>query len=69
MAPDKDRRWIFDNIQLLNLFKEVNNSNPKKSPGYDLITGKIPKELSIIKIKYLTQLLNAVLLKGYFRAQ
>jgi hypothetical protein len=50
--------------------QEVMNSlNPKKSSGYDLITGKILKELSIIGIKYLTQLLNAVLLKGYFLAQ
>jgi hypothetical protein len=42
---------------------------PKKSSGYDLITGKILKELPIIGIKYLTQLFNAVLLKGYFPAQ
>jgi hypothetical protein len=39
------------------------------NPGYDLITGKILKELSIIGIKYRTQLFNAVLLKGYFPAQ
>jgi hypothetical protein len=36
---------------------------------YDLITGKILKELPIIGIKYLTQLFNAALLKGYFSAQ
>jgi hypothetical protein len=33
------------------------------------ITGKVLKELPIIGIKYLTQLFNAVLLKGYFPAQ
>jgi hypothetical protein len=43
--------------------------NPKKSSDYDLITGKILKELPIIGIKYLTQLFSAVLLKGYFPAK
>jgi hypothetical protein len=47
----------------------INSLNPNKSPGYDLITGKILKELPTIGIKYLTQLFNAVLLKGYFLAQ
>jgi hypothetical protein len=47
----------------------INSLNPKKSSGYDLITGKILKELPIIGIKYLTQLFNAILLKGYFPAQ
>jgi hypothetical protein len=37
--------------------------------GFELIAGKILKELPIIGIKYLTQLFNAVLLKGYFPAQ
>jgi hypothetical protein len=32
----------------------VNNLKTKKSPGYDLITGKILKELPINGIKYLT---------------
>jgi hypothetical protein len=38
----------------------INSLNPKKSSGYDLITGKILKELPIVGIKYLTQLFNAV---------
>jgi hypothetical protein len=47
--------------------QEVTNSlNPEKSSGYDLITGKILKELPIIEIKYLTQLFTAVLLKGHW---
>jgi hypothetical protein len=46
----------------------MNSINPKKSPEYNLITGKILKELSTIGIQYLTQLFNAVLLKGYFPA-
>jgi hypothetical protein len=31
----------------------------KKSPGYDLMTGKILKELPTLCIQYLTQLFNA----------
>jgi hypothetical protein len=34
--------------------QEVNSLKTKKSPGYDLITGKILKELPIVAIKYLT---------------
>jgi hypothetical protein len=46
----------------------ISSLNPKKSSGYDLITGKILKELPILGIKYLTQLFNAVLIKRYFLA-
>jgi hypothetical protein len=44
----------------------MNCLNPKKSSGYDLMTGKIIKELHIIEIKYLTQLFDAILLTWYF---
>jgi hypothetical protein len=47
----------------------INHLNPKKSPGYDLFTGNILKELPIIGIKYLTQLFNAILLINYFLTQ
>jgi hypothetical protein len=47
----------------------INHLHPKKSPGYDLITGKILKELPIIGTKYLTQLINAMLLLNYFPTQ
>jgi hypothetical protein len=47
----------------------INRPNHKKSSGYNLITGKILKELPTIGIKYLTQLFNAVLLKRCFPAQ
>jgi hypothetical protein len=43
--------------------------NPTKLSGYDLITGKILKELQITGIRYLTHLFNAVLLKGCFPEQ
>jgi hypothetical protein len=52
-----------------NIIIFVSAYNPMKSSCYDLITGKILKELPTIGIKYLTQLFNAVLLKGYFPAQ
>jgi hypothetical protein len=47
----------------------INHLNPKKSPGYDLITGQILKELPIIGTKYLTQLFNAILLLNYVPTQ
>jgi hypothetical protein len=47
----------------------INRIHPKKSPGYDLIIGKIFKQLPTIGIQYLTQLFNASLLKRYFPAQ
>jgi hypothetical protein len=48
----------------------INSLNLKKSLRYDLITGKILKELLIIGIIHnLTQLFNDLLLKGYFPAQ
>jgi hypothetical protein len=47
----------------------MNSLNPKKSPGYDLITDKILKDLPTIGMQYLTQLFSAFLLKGCFPAQ
>jgi len=41
----------------------------KKSPGYDLITGKILKELPDVGFKYLTQLFNAALRISFFPLQ
>jgi hypothetical protein len=50
--------------------QEVANSlKIKKLPGYNLITGKIHKELPTVGIKYLTQLFSTTMLKGYFPAQ
>jgi hypothetical protein len=46
----------------------INSLNPKKSSGYNLITGKILKKLTIMGIKCLAQLFSVVLLKGYFPA-
>jgi hypothetical protein len=49
--------------------KAINHLNPEITPGYDLITGNILKELHIIGTKYLTQLFNAILLINYFPIQ
>jgi hypothetical protein len=49
-------------------FKSHQQPKSSSSSGYDLITGKILKDLPIIGIKYLIQLFNAILLKGYFPA-
>jgi hypothetical protein len=41
----------------------------KKSPGYDLIAGKILQELPVVGIQYLTQIFNTVMLTGHFPAE
>lgn len=43
--------------------------NAKKAPGYDLITGRILKELPASGLLYLTQLFNAILRTGLFPPQ
>jgi hypothetical protein len=47
----------------------IKNLPLKKSPGYDLMAGKIIKGLPTLRIRYLTQLFNAILLRGYFPSQ
>jgi hypothetical protein len=44
----------------------VSSLHPKKSSGYDLITGRILQALPLVGIQFLTQLLNAALILGYF---
>lgn len=43
--------------------------NPKKAPGYDLITGQVLKELPEKGFKFLTQLFNSILRTSYFPLQ
>lgn len=45
------------------------NINPKKAPGYDLITGQIIQELPESGYVFLTQLFNAVMSLSYFPSQ
>lgn len=47
-----------------NILKDLNH---RKSPGYDLITGKVLKELPDIGYKFLTQLYNAILTTSFFK--
>lgn len=43
--------------------------NPKKSPGFDLITGKILQELPEKAVKFIVLLFNAILRIGFFPDQ
>lgn len=43
--------------------------NPKKAPGFDLITGKVLQELTNRGFKAIQQIFNAVLRLGYFPSQ
>lgn len=47
----------------------IDDLNPKKSPGYDLITGKVLKELSEKTIQLITFIYNTILRLEYFPAQ
>ena len=47
----------------------ANNINPKKSPGFDLITGKMIRELPQKGIQLFTYISNAILRTGYFPKQ
>lgn len=46
-----------------------NKINARKAPGYDLITGKVLKELPNVAIKFITQLFNAVINREYYPRQ
>lgn len=48
---------------------EIAKLNPKKSPGHDLITDKIIKELPMKSITLLTSIFNAVLRIGHYPKQ
>ena len=47
----------------------IKKLNVKKAPGYDLITGKILKELPTHALKYIIYLFNAILRLSYFPKQ
>ena len=53
----------FTNSELIELIKEI---NPKKSPGHDLISGKILKEATQTCYKAITQIFNAIIRINYF---
>jgi hypothetical protein len=45
------------------------NLNPKKAPGYDLITGRLLKEITRKVIMLLTAMFNAVIRTGFYPIQ
>lgn len=47
----------------------INKLNPKKTPGYDMVTGKLVKELTIKGITYITHVFNAILRTNYYPEQ
>jgi hypothetical protein len=47
----------------------INRLRLTKAPGYDLITGRILKELPDIEIKAITLIFNSILRTGYFPSQ
>lgn len=47
----------------------IRMSNPKKSPGYDLITGRLLKKLPPEGLRFLTFLFNAILRTCFFPPQ
>ncbi|KMQ90710.1 reverse transcriptase [Lasius niger] len=53
--------------EVFNIIKK--NIDPKKTPGYDLITGKILQELPNEGFIFLTQLFNAILRTNFFPPQ
>lgn len=46
-----------------------NDLNSKKAPGFDLITGKVIKELPDISVKLITMIFNSILRLLYFPNQ
>lgn len=62
------------NLQIKNftdyeVITAIRKLKPKKSPGYDLITGQLLKELSIEGITFLKCLFNAILRIAYLPTQ
>lgn len=47
----------------------IDELKPNKAPGYDLITGKVLKELPQKAIRYITIIYNAILWLSYFPVQ
>jgi hypothetical protein len=53
--------------EIRNIIQE--DLNPKKAPGYDLITGRILKEMPRKDIVHLTKICSAIIRMGYFPVQ
>lgn len=57
------------NVTSAEIREQIKNLNKKKSPGYDLINGKVSSELPVEGIKFLTLLFNAILRLKYWPMQ
>jgi hypothetical protein len=53
--------------EIRNIIRE--DLNPRKAPGYDLITGRILKEMPRKGIAHLTTICNTIIRMGYFPVQ
>jgi len=51
------------------VWREINRTSPYKAPGYDLITGKVLKELPRKAVLLLTTIYNGILRLGHFPLQ
>jgi hypothetical protein len=56
-------------FKLTEVRAAIKQLRPKKAPGYDLVTGRILKELPDIGIRAITQIFNSVLRTRYFPGQ
>jgi hypothetical protein len=56
-------------FKISELRTAINRLQSTKAPGYDLITGRILKELPDIGIKAITLIFNSILRTGYFPGQ
>ena len=56
-------------FSLNEILTAIDKVNIKKAPGYDLITGKILKELPIVAYKLILSIYNAILRLSYFPKQ
>ena len=59
----------FRTFKLTEVRTAINKLRPTKSPGYDLITGKVLQELPEVGLRAITQLFNSILRTGYFPGQ
>ena len=58
--------WPIKHFNMADIKREIELMNPKKSPGYDLITAKVLKQLNDPPIRLITYICNAVLRLGVF---
>lgn len=61
--PDTSKIATFRITEVKKIFSEI---NPKKAPGFDLITGKMVQELPAAGVKLFLHIINASIKMGYF---